>query len=130
MTEKILLIGDDALLIKTRALVLSEWSPVTATSLEAPDVLAKQRFELVIIGQSVSEDRVASLLKQVSSANTHPRLLLLRFPGELNRFMVETHDVQLLLDPRWLRNRVTEILTSGQEPIQDVFENVQRPLRK
>ena len=111
--RKLLLIGDDLVLLQARALILAEWDPLAATSSEAPRILDGQTFELVLIGQSVKAERVAELIQKVRSVSPSTRLLLLRVPGGSQNFDVETFD-GLVMNPEWLRGTVAQLLEPHQ----------------
>ena len=56
MKERIFLVGDDPVLIKTRVCMLEDWQTTTANTREAEAAIKAQAFDLLIIGQTVPDE--------------------------------------------------------------------------
>jgi hypothetical protein len=110
MTGRILLIGDDPTLLATRALLLSDLKTMTANSIEAALVMNSQPFDLIIIGQLVTYERVVQLIEFANGLRPEPAVLVVRFPGELNGFPAEIHSTAEMHDPGWFKEHVKEVL--------------------
>ena len=56
MKALILIVGDDPILLRTRAELLRDWQITTASSREAGEVLRSRPYDLVILSQTVQEN--------------------------------------------------------------------------
>ena len=115
MKQRILLVGEDPHLLATRALLLSEWETETVNSYEAMDKIQTGAFDLVIIGHTVSELGAKMLIWRTKELSSPPQILAIRIVKGDDNLEVETHISDLYKSPVWLRNRVSEILTSRKQ---------------
>ena len=97
---RILLVGEDANLLATRALLLSEWETETCRTNEAKAALNSNRFDGVILGQLVNRQSARELI--ALAKNVDARVLLVRYPGEAQGFDSEIHVLDLDESPAWL----------------------------
>ncbi len=102
MRSRILLVGEDSMLLATRALLLKEWGPMTVGAREAGDALRAQRYDVVILGQLVPVESARALIEQARSQNPPPAILAIRNTGEGIDLGVETHITNLWESPAWL----------------------------
>ena len=110
MSEHILLVGEDGLLLRTRALILADWQVTTALPHEAVDLMHAKAFDAVILGQMVPASKAAEIIGLVRELRPSPAVLLIRFPEDRERFDVETHTTDEHDDPGWLKERVAALL--------------------
>ena len=92
----------DTALLATRASLLSEWETMIAYSWEAIGTLQEDRFDLVIISQSVPVERTQEFIRVASALHATPQVLAIRYPGGRNDLGVETREVDLMEGPAWL----------------------------
>jgi hypothetical protein len=110
MIGRILLIGEDPILLSTRAMLLSDWETVITNSLEAAAVMEAQPFDIVIIGQLVTHRRFEELISHARMLDPAPALFAIRYPGECDRLGIEIHQTNSWDNPAWLKERVAELL--------------------
>jgi DNA-binding NtrC family response regulator len=110
MLEHILLVGEDPLLLRTRAMLLSDWQVSTGQTREAQELLQSRSFDAVILGQLVPAGKVAELIELSKSLRPAPAILLIRYPEDRTSFDVETHTTDQHQSPGWLRERVAALL--------------------
>ena len=111
MKERILLIGEEPALLATRASLLSEWETTIAYSWEAIETLQEDRFDLVIISQSVPVERTQEFIRVASTLHATPQVLAIRYPGGRHDLGVETREVDLMEGPAWLGRRVAAMFS-------------------
>jgi DNA-binding response OmpR family regulator len=109
MVAAILIVGDDALLLKTRADLLREWQVSTSTSQQAAQAIHGAAYDLVIICQTVSDAAAAQLIDKARKMNPYVLALALSQPGHERILPAELFEVQLG-DPGRLRRVVNHLL--------------------
>jgi CheY-like chemotaxis protein len=129
MKERILLVGEDPLLLATRALLLSDWGTETANSYEAMQrIYAGATYDLVLIGHTVPTLGAHLLIDRLKEQDSPPEILAIRLAMGEADLEVETHLSDLYESPAWLRNRVSEMLMSrrgdGDSPERSTSRNV------
>jgi DNA-binding response OmpR family regulator len=115
LANRILVVGDEPTILASRAVQLAQWNPETTTSERAVSLLEKGDFELVVIGQSVPDQRATELITTLHRVQPSPKLLLIRLPESQTEFGVVTHIVRPALHPAWLLERVREMLVTSAE---------------
>jgi hypothetical protein len=111
MKASILLVGDDLLLLRTRALLLAQWRTEIVTSSESLRVLSTRQFDIVIIGQLVPAKTALAIIEASKALYPIPSLMAIRFPGDELQG-IESHTAGSADSPRWLRECVARILCS------------------
>ena len=114
MTASILIVGDDPVLLHTRAELLRDWQIVTTSSCEAEKAILARTYDLFIFSQTVQEKVVIGLIDQARQLHPESRLLAIR-SGEERRLELPTYQVELN-NPGGLRSAVAEILDSCPTP--------------
>jgi hypothetical protein len=109
MKERILLVGEDSLLLATRALLLSERETETVNSYGAMERCTAE-FDLVIIGHTVPQLGAHLLIDRLKGLSHPPQILAIRISIGDDPLEVETHISDLYESPAWLIERVSEIL--------------------
>ena len=108
MKALILIIGDDPILMRTRAELLRDWQITTVSSRDAGEALRKRAYDLVILSQTVQEIQARSLIAQVSELAPRTRVLAIR-SGDNRQLGSPTYQVDLN-NPGGLRAAVERIL--------------------
>jgi DNA-binding NtrC family response regulator len=108
MKALILIIGDDPVLLRTRAELLRDWQITTVNSRDAGEALRSRHYNLVILSQTVQESQARSLIAQAQKLNPSPRILAIR-SGEDRQLGSPTYQVDLN-NPGGLRSAVARIL--------------------
>jgi CheY-like chemotaxis protein len=122
MKQRILMVGEDSLLLATRALLLSDWETETANSYAAMErIYAGAAFDLVIIGHTIPQLGAHLLIDRLREQSSPPEIIAIRIAEE-DDLEVETHISDLYESPGWLRKRVSEILTSRKESTYSAVE--------
>jgi DNA-binding response OmpR family regulator len=108
MKALILIIGDDPVLMRTRAELLRDWQIITVNSREAGEALRSRPYDLVILSQTVQEKQARSLISQARKLDPNPRILAIR-SGDDRQLGSPTYQVDLN-NPGGLRSAVARIL--------------------
>ena len=114
MTASILIVGDDPVLLHTRAELLRDWQIVTASSREAEKAILERTYDLLIFSQTVQEKVVRGLIDQARQLHPESRLLAIR-SGEEQHLELPTYQVELN-NPGGLRSAVAKILDTCPTP--------------
>jgi DNA-binding response OmpR family regulator len=93
--KRILLIGNDLSLQKTRVWLLSRWQTTTASSIEAETAIEESEYDLVILCQSVPEDRAQNLIARVQKLDSPPPILAVSGAVTARKLRVPTYQVQM-----------------------------------
>jgi DNA-binding NtrC family response regulator len=110
----ILIVGDDPVLLHTRAELLRDWQIVTANSREAEKALLARTYNLLIFGQTVQEKVLRGLIDRARHLHPETRILTIR-SGEERHLGSLTYQVELN-NPGGLRSAVARILDSCPTP--------------
>jgi DNA-binding NtrC family response regulator len=110
----ILIVGDDPILLHTRAELLRDWQIVTANSREAKEAILTRTYDLLIFSQTVQEKVVRGLIDQARQLHPKSRILAIR-SGEERHAGLSTYQVELN-NPGGLRSAVAKILESCPTP--------------
>ena len=104
----ILIVGDDPMLLHTRAELLRDWQITTALSRHAEEAMRARNYDLLILSQTVQETRAKSLIAQAMELQPKPRILAIR-SEEDRQFGSPTYQVDLS-NPGGLRSAVARML--------------------
>ncbi len=126
MKASILIVGDDPVLLHTRAELLRDWQIVTASSREAKKAILVRTYDLLIFSQTVQEKIVGSLIDQARQLHPESRILAIR-SGEERHVGLPTYQVELN-NPGGLRSAVAKILNSSPTPVE--LRSIPHPLHK
>ncbi len=108
MKAWILIVGDDPVLLHTRAELLRDWHVTTASSRDAGEAMRSRKYDLLIFSQTVQETQAKSLIAQSLELRPNPRILAIR-SGEDRQLGSPTYQVDLN-NPGGLRSAVARIL--------------------
>jgi DNA-binding NtrC family response regulator len=108
MKALILIIGDDPILLRTRAELLRDWQITTVSSRDAEEALRSRPYDLVILSQTVQETQARTLIAQALELDPNPRILAIR-SGDDRQLGSPTYQVDLN-NPGGLRSAVAKIL--------------------
>jgi CheY-like chemotaxis protein len=114
MKALILIIGDDPILLRTRAELLRDWQITTVSSRDAEAALRSRPYDLVILSQTVQETQARTLIAQALELDPNPRILAIR-SGEDRQLGFPTYQVDLN-NPGGLRSAVARILDYETAP--------------
>ena len=123
MKASILIVGDDPVLMHTRAELLRDWQIVTATSWDAKEAILARTYDLLIFSQTVQEKLVRGLIDQARRLCPESRILTIRSAGDRHAGF-PTYQVELN-NPGGLRSAVAKILDSCPTPAE--FEALRIP---
>jgi hypothetical protein len=104
----ILIVGDDPILLHTRAELLRDWHIAAASSREAKEAILARPYELLIFCQTVQEKVVRSLIDQALDLHPECRILTIR-SAEERHLGSPSYQVELT-NPGGLRSTVAKIL--------------------
>jgi CheY-like chemotaxis protein len=116
MKALILIIGDDPVLLRTRAELLRDWQITTVNSRDAGEAMRSRPYDLVILSQTVQETQARSLIAQAQKLEPNPRILAIR-SGDDRQLGSPTYQVDLN-NPGGLRSAVARILGYENTPPQ------------
>ena len=114
MKASILIVGDDPVLLHTRAELLRDWNVVAASSRDAENAVHAQPYDLLIFCQTVQEKVGRSLIDQALHLHPECRILTIRSAGE-RHLGSQTYQVELN-NPGGLRSTVAQILNACPTP--------------
>jgi DNA-binding NtrC family response regulator len=109
MAAAILIVGDDSVLLQTRAALLREWQVSTATSKQAIEAVHSAPYDLLIICQTVSDAAAGQLIDKAREMNPNVLALAISQIGQERNLTAELFEVQLS-DPDRLRRVVTHLM--------------------
>jgi hypothetical protein len=110
----ILIVGDDPILLHTRAELLRDWHIAAASSREAKEAILARPYELLIFCQTVQEKVVRSLIDQALDLHPECRILTIRSAEE--RHLGSPSYQGELNNPGGLRSTVAKILDACPAP--------------
>jgi DNA-binding response OmpR family regulator len=110
----ILIVGDDPVLLHTRAELLRDWHITTASSRDAGEAVRARKYDLLIFSQTVQETSARSLITQARELHPNTRILAIRSADD-RRLGLPTYQVDLC-NPGGLRTAVASILESCPTP--------------
>ena len=108
MKALILIVGDDPVLMHTRAELLRDWQITTALSRHAEAAMRARNYDLLILSQTVHETRAKRLIAQAMELQPNPRILAIR-SEEDRQLGSPTYQVDLR-NPGGLRSAVARML--------------------
>jgi CheY-like chemotaxis protein len=117
MVAAILIVGDDPMLLQTRAELLREWQVSTSTSQRAFQAVHAAAYNLLIICQTVSDTTAGQLIDKARQMNPYVVALAISQIGQERNLSVELFEVQLS-DPGRLRRVVTDLLQQADSDKQ------------
>lgn len=108
MKAWILIVGDDPVLLHSRAQLLRDWHITTASSRNAAEALRAREYDLLIFSQTVHERFARALIAIAQEVHPNSSILAIR-SGDDRRLGSATYQVDLG-NPGGLRAAVAEIL--------------------
>lgn len=114
MKASILIVGDDPVLLHTRAELLRDWQIASASSREAEEAILAQPYDLLIFCQTVQENVGRTLIGQALRLHPECRILTIRSAGE-QHLGSQTYQVELN-NPGGLRSTVAKLLDACPTP--------------
>ena len=104
----ILLVGDDPVLLRTRAELLRHWQITAVSSREAAEAMRARNYDLLILSQTVREPQARKLIAQARDLVCHPRILTIS-TGADQPLGLPAYQVDLC-NPGGLRSAVATML--------------------
>ncbi len=114
MKASILIVGEDPVLLHTRAELLRDWHIVAANSREAAEAILARPYDLLILCQTVQEMVGRSLIDQARQLHPGCRILTVH-SAEERHLGLPTYQVELN-NPGGLRSTVGKILDGCPAP--------------
>jgi DNA-binding response OmpR family regulator len=109
----ILIIGDDPMLLETRADLLRNWQVATATSQDAVESIRSNARDLIIFCHTVPDVAAEELIRRAREMNPNVLALAMSHIGQERNLDAELYEVQLT-DPDRLRRTVARILPTSR----------------
>jgi CheY-like chemotaxis protein len=78
LKASVLIVGDDATLLRLQSEMLRRWQVVTATSREAKQAIPVLAYDLLIVSQTVCEGDAHSLVARARKLQRPPKILVIR----------------------------------------------------
>jgi DNA-binding response OmpR family regulator len=108
----ILIVGDDPVLLETRAYLLRDWQVSATTSKDAAEAIRAKSYDLIIFCQTIPNEIAHTLITDAREMNPNVSALSIHLPGqarEVDANLYETH----FQDPGRLRSVVAHLLQSS-----------------
>lgn len=115
MRVKVLIIGDDPVLTQSRVELLRDWRPSASNSTQAPDLIREIVPDLLIICQTVPDEKAKELVASARALNPRVLVLAVCLYNEQRDFDAERFEVQLD-NPGALGIAVAELLQRQSLP--------------
>jgi CheY-like chemotaxis protein len=109
MRARVLIVGDDAMLTETRVGLLSDWQPASSTSMDASSVIRSLAPDLLIVCQTVRDEKARELIQTARALNPQVRLLAVCRYAQKRDVEAECFEVKLN-DPGAFRVVVADLL--------------------
>jgi DNA-binding NtrC family response regulator len=108
VNARILIIGDDPVLLRTRAEMLRDWQITAVSSREAAQALLTRNYDLLIFSQTVREPLARRLIAQARDLDPNTRVLAI-YTEEDRKLGSSAYEVDLH-NPGGLRLAVERML--------------------
>lgn len=95
MWGKVLIVSDDLMLSSTRTALLSRWQTTTSTSMDALGVIRSTAPDLLILCQTVPDQRAKSLIESARTLNPKIKVLAVCQYLQSRDLDAERYEVQL-----------------------------------
>lgn len=112
VTAAILIVGDEPMLLETRAELLKGWQVSTATSQVAGESIRSRVPDLLIFCQTVPDETAGELIELARELNPRVCALGICPLGETRNLNAEQYEIRLR-DPGYLRTVVASLLQSS-----------------
>jgi len=109
MKTKILLIGEDLNLQRTRAMLLSEWATTIVHLQDVEQAFSTQRYQLIILCQSVAESTAREIIAQAKVRQPEAKMVAVSRVGEDRQLGVPGYHVDFN-HPHGFVDAVAELL--------------------
>jgi DNA-binding response OmpR family regulator len=119
----ILIVGDDEMLLETRARLLRDWQVSVNTSRLAAESIESIAYDLIIFCQTVPDQAAQMLINQARELNPTVKTLALHVSGQEREIGADLYEIQLQ-NPGRLLTVVDRLLqpssfkSSDEEPVQ------------
>jgi hypothetical protein len=108
----ILIVGDDAILLETRAYLLRDWPVSVTTSRHAAEAIGSTAHDLIILCQTIPDETAKLLIDQARKMNPNVATLAIKHPGQDRGLDAELFEVQIA-KPGRLLGVVARLLASS-----------------
>ncbi len=102
MTAAILIVGDDRVLLQTRAGLLKAWRVSTTTAEHASEAIGSSAHDMIIFCQTIPDDTAQMLIDEARKMNPDVVTLALKHPGQERNLNAELFEVQIAKPERLL----------------------------
>lgn len=110
MKKWTLIVGNNPILLQTRAELIQEWQIVTASSRDAGEAITARAYDLLIFSQTVLEEAVNGLTSQAQARCPHLNVIAISRAEDEKRLASATYRVDLRF-PNGLRIAVSRLLS-------------------
>jgi hypothetical protein len=111
MRAKVLIVGDDLMLTETRVGLLADWQPSASTSIQASDSIRSIGPDLLIVCQTVPDEKAQELIQTARALNPKVRVLAVCRYAQKRDLEAERFEVKLN-DPGAFRTVVADLLVN------------------
>jgi CheY-like chemotaxis protein len=118
MKAAILIVGDDAALLETRADLLKTWQVSITPSRDAVEEIRSKVYDLMIFCQTVPDEITRTLIHQAREMNPTVKTLAIHVTGQERDLDAELYEIQLQ-DPGRLLSAVALLLQTSNLPSAD-----------
>jgi len=108
----ILIVGDDAVLLETRARLLRDWPVLVTTSKHAAKAIGSNTYDLMIFCQTIPDDTAQTLIESARKLNPTVKTLAIHMSGEERGVDADLYEIQLQ-NPGLLVSVVARLLQSS-----------------
>jgi DNA-binding response OmpR family regulator len=95
MTAAILIVGDDPVLLGTRADLLKAWQVATTSSRQAAEEIRSKAYDLIILCQTIPDETAQKLIHQAREVNPAVKALAIHVSGQERNVDAELYEIQL-----------------------------------
>jgi CheY-like chemotaxis protein len=124
MKAAILIVGDDPVLLETRAELLKAWQVSTTTCQHAVEEIRSQCYDLIIFCQTIPDETAQTMVNQARKLNPSVKALAMHGSGQERDLDAELYETQLQNPGRLLSVVARLLQPSSLSPAGD--EGVKR----
>jgi DNA-binding NtrC family response regulator len=95
VTGTILIVGDDPILLETRAHLLKAWRVSTTNSKHAVEEIQSKFYDLIIFCQTISDETAQTLIEQAHELNPTVKTLVVHRSGLPRNVTADPYEIQL-----------------------------------
>lgn len=113
MKQRIFIVGDNPVLLQSRADLLRDWHVYTATSERAVRLIRTVPFDLLIVCQTTSDQTANQLIDDARKSNPDVIVLTMSHVGDERNLDADLYEI-IVSDPDRLRRTVAGLLQTSE----------------